>query len=100
MDEVFYEEDVADVFRVPVGRAGTSDYIAWNDEEGNHKIHLANWPSICMEKDFGGMGIPNLQDLNLCLIGSWIKRYIQGEGALWKRVIDAKYNTRNPNILA
>jgi hypothetical protein len=30
MDEVFYEEDVADVFRVPVGRAGTSDYIAWN----------------------------------------------------------------------
>jgi DNA polymerase III psi subunit len=32
----------------------------WNDEEGNHKIHLANWPSVCMKKDFGGMGIPNL----------------------------------------
>jgi hypothetical protein len=45
------------------------------------------------------MGISNLQYLNLCLIGSWIKRYIQGEGALWKKVIDAKYNTRNPNIL-
>jgi hypothetical protein len=23
-----------------------------------------------------------------------------GEGALWKKGIDAKYNTRNPNILA
>jgi hypothetical protein len=53
-----------------------------------------------MKKEFGGMGIPNLQDLNLCLIGSWIKRYIQGEGALWKKVIYAKYNTRNPNILS
>jgi hypothetical protein len=42
----------------------------WNDEEGNHKIHLANWPSVCFKKEFGGMGIPNLQDLNLCLIGS------------------------------
>jgi hypothetical protein len=42
----------------------------WNHEEGNHKIHLANWPSVCMKKEFGGMGIPNLQDLNLCLIGS------------------------------
>jgi hypothetical protein len=31
-----------------------------------------------MKKEFAGMGIPNLQDLNLCLIGSWIKRYIQG----------------------
>jgi hypothetical protein len=38
--------------------------------------------------------------LNLCLIGSWIKRYIQGEGALWRRVIDAKYNTKNLNILS
>jgi hypothetical protein len=32
----------------------------WNDEEGNHKIHLANWPSVCMKKEFAGMGIPNL----------------------------------------
>jgi hypothetical protein len=32
----------------------------WNDEEGNHKIHLANWPSVCFKKEYGGMGIPNL----------------------------------------
>ena len=24
----------------------------WNDEEGNHKLHVANWPSVCMKKDF------------------------------------------------
>jgi hypothetical protein len=71
----------------------------WSDEEGNNKIHLANWPSICMRKEFGGMGIPHLQDLNLCLLGSWIKRYIQGEGTLWRKIIDSKYNTRDPNIL-
>jgi hypothetical protein len=28
----------------------------WNDEEGNHKIHLANWPSICMKKIFWRFG--------------------------------------------
>jgi hypothetical protein len=71
----------------------------WNDEEGNNKIHLANWPSVCMRKEFGGMGILNLQDLNLCLLGSWIKRYIQEEGTLWRKVIDSKYNTTDPNIL-
>jgi hypothetical protein len=54
----------------------------WNDEEGNH---LANLPSICMKKHFGGLGIRNLQDLNICLIGSWVKRYIQSAGALWKK---------------
>jgi hypothetical protein len=30
----------------------------WSDEEGYRKIHLANWPSICMKKEFGGLGIP------------------------------------------
>jgi hypothetical protein len=59
----------------------------WNDEEGHKKIHLANWPSICMKKEYGGLGIPNLQDLNVCLIGSWIRRYINGEGSLWKGVM-------------
>jgi hypothetical protein len=58
-----------------------------NDEEGNCKIHLANWPSVCKKKEFGGMGIPNLQDLNLCLIGTWIKRYIQGKGLSRKELL-------------
>ena len=71
----------------------------WDDTEGNHKIHLANLPSVCMKKMFGGLGIPNLQDMNLCMLGSWIKRYIQGKGSLWRKVVDSKYNTRNPNIL-
>jgi hypothetical protein len=42
----------------------------WNDVDGNKKIHLANWPSICMKKEYGGLGIPNLQDLNICLVDS------------------------------
>jgi hypothetical protein len=70
----------------------------WNDADGNKKIHLANWPSICVKTEYGGLGIPNLQDLNICLVGSWIKRFIQGKGSLWKKIVDAKYNTRNPNI--
>jgi hypothetical protein len=52
-----------------------------------------------MKKEFGGLGIPNPQDLNIYLIGSWIRRYINGEGSLWKKVVDAKYNTKSPNIL-
>jgi hypothetical protein len=33
-----------------------------------HKYHLANWPSVSMRKEQGGMGIPDLRDLNLCLL--------------------------------
>ena len=71
----------------------------WNDFEGHRKIHLANWRLVCMKKEFGGLGIPNLQEINLCLLGSWVKRYIAGEGKMWKLVIERKYSSaRRPNI--
>jgi hypothetical protein len=37
----------------------------WDDYEGHRKLHLANWHLICMKKSFGGLGIPELRDLNL-----------------------------------
>jgi hypothetical protein len=70
----------------------------WSDHEGKHKYHLANWESISMMKEFGGVGVPNLRDLNMCLLGSWVKRYQDGRGKLWKEIVDVKYKTDNPNL--
>ena len=42
----------------------------WNDGDGNSKYHLANWESVAMSNEFGGVGIPNLRDLNIYLLGS------------------------------
>jgi hypothetical protein len=66
----------------------------WNDSRDKHRYHLANWESVSMHKDFGGLGVPNLRDLNICLVGSWIKRYQADGGKLWKEVIDFKYRTK------
>jgi hypothetical protein len=70
----------------------------WNDSEGNHKYHLANWETVSMAKEFGGMGVPSIRDLNVCLLGSWLKRYQRDSGKLWRDVLDFKYNTAPPNI--
>ena len=51
-----------------------------------------------MRKEYGGSGVPNLRDLILCLLGSWLKRFLVDDGRLWKHVIDHKYRTNNPNI--
>jgi hypothetical protein len=62
----------------------------WDDYEGHKKLHLANWYLVCMKKGFGGLEVPNLKDLNLCLLGNWVKRYIRDVGKLWRSVIDKK----------
>jgi hypothetical protein len=64
----------------------------WNHFEGHRKLHSANWGLICRKKEFGGLGIPDLANVNLYLLASWIKRYIQDDGKLWKTMVDYKYN--------
>jgi hypothetical protein len=40
-----------------------------------NKYHLASWGMVSQKIKFGDLGIPNLGDMNLCLLASWIKRY-------------------------
>jgi hypothetical protein len=41
-----------------------------------------------------GGGVPNLKDFNLCLLGSWVKRFIRDEHKLWRRIVEKKYYSR------
>jgi hypothetical protein len=40
-----------------------------DDCVGHRKMHFTNWHVICMKKQYGGLGIPEIRDLNLCLLG-------------------------------
>jgi hypothetical protein len=67
-------------------------HFFYDDLDGSHKYHLANWGLICQEKDFGGMGVQNLRDYNLCLLASWIKRYHLDNDKIWSKIVDSKYD--------
>jgi hypothetical protein len=69
----------------------------WDNYEGHTKLHLANWHMICMEKEYGGLAIPQIRDLNLSLLGFWVRRYVQEEYKLWRSIVDRKY-CRKGNI--
>jgi hypothetical protein len=51
----------------------------WNDFEGHRKLHLANRRLVWKNKEFGALGILDLANLNLYLLGFWIKRYAKDE---------------------
>jgi hypothetical protein len=46
------------------------------------------------------LGIPDLAEMNLCLLASWIKRYHLSEDKLWKQIVENKYNLDNPNLFS
>ena len=74
------------------------DHCLWDNYEGHFKYHLANWGLVSQKKEYGGLGIPNLADLNLCLPASWVKRYHLDGHKLWKQIVDHKYMVNDPNI--
>jgi hypothetical protein len=49
-------------------------HCIWNSSAESHRYHLANWQHVCMKKECGGLGVPNLRELNLSLFGSWVQR--------------------------
>jgi hypothetical protein len=64
-------------------------HCLWNNTSKCHRYHLASWLHVSMKKEFEGLGVSNLRELNLCLLGSWIKRYSVIDGKFWKMLIDA-----------
>jgi hypothetical protein len=73
-------------------------HYLWNSSNESHRYDLASWQHVNMRQEFGGFGVPNLRELNLCLLGSWIRRYSLDQDKIWKDLVDYKYNTFNPNI--
>lgn len=44
----------------------------WNGPPSEtKKYHLVIWDRVCKKKEFGGLGVLNLQDFNQALIGKW-----------------------------
>ena len=60
--------------------------------EGHHKYHLVACVSLTIKKDFGGFGITDIGGMNICILASWVSRYYNVEGKIWKNIIDSKNN--------
>jgi hypothetical protein len=37
-----------------------------------------------------------MMSLNLCILASWVQRYYDVEGRLWRDIIDHRYNNYSP----
>ncbi|GJM85243.1 hypothetical protein PR202_ga01678 [Eleusine coracana subsp. coracana] len=59
-------------------------HCLWNNGVQENNWHLENLESVCMQKEFGGLGIPDLRLLNVFLLNSWVKRYNIDDGKVWK----------------
>lgn len=51
------------------------------------KVAWLKWDVVCKRKEFGGMGIKNLELFNSALLGKWAWRLVVGGESLWVQVV-------------
>ncbi|WMV42466.1 hypothetical protein MTR67_035851 [Solanum verrucosum] len=74
------------LFPIPDGRN-----FLWEGNSETKKFHLVKWDALIGSKQKGDMGVRNLKTQNQYLMMKWLWRFASSELALWKEVIQLKY---------
>jgi len=59
----------------------------WGESGDNRKISWIAWSSICLQKEYGGLGVRQLREFNIALLGKWCWRLLVDRGGFWYRVL-------------
>lgn len=67
------------IYKLPVNIRQSIDRIRkrflWSGTNTNKKYHLVAWDQICLNKNQGGLGILNLEKMNISLLAKWWYRF-------------------------
>jgi hypothetical protein len=81
-------------YRLPIGVRKKYDIIRerllWHEEYGIKRYHMINWEIVCSPKDFGGLGVLNLEVMNKFLLCKWLCR-LANKYVAWKQLLTKKY---------
>lgn len=64
----------------------------WGHDITERKMHLIRWENIQKPKECGGLGLLNLEDMNMACLMKLVWRLRTEEGGLWIEVLKHKYN--------
>jgi len=70
----------------------------WGGIGDEAKFHLVNWNRICTPLQAGGLGIHNFIQFDPALLGKWLWRYGREREALWRLVIEIKFESLKVGI--
>ena len=81
-------------FEVPRGVLKRLDYYRsrffWQCDDQKKKYRLAKWSILCTPKEYGGLGILNLDIQNKCLLSKWLFKLLNKDG-VWQTLLRRKY---------
>ncbi|CAJ2667177.1 unnamed protein product [Trifolium pratense] len=89
-------------FKAPSGIISSIESILikffWGGSEDIRKVSWINWNTICLRKEYGGLGVRQLREFNLALLGKWCWRMLVDREGLWFRVLAGRYGVERERL--
>lgn len=80
------------IFPIPVSITDMIESIIcrflWGTSQEAKRYHLLAWEQVCLSKEWGGLGIIRIREMNNALLTKWIWRL---GNELWRKIIIGKY---------
>jgi hypothetical protein len=74
-----------------------NNQVPWCPYDGHQPLWPARNLVILKKKEYEGLGIPNLREMNMSWLASWIRRCNLDDNKTWKQIIDSKLLYYDPN---
>lgn len=65
--------------------------FVWGETDGVKKMHLINWKRVCSPKQWGGLGLCTVRNINLVSMMKVGWNLISNKDDMWVEVIRSKY---------
>jgi len=62
------------------------------------EISWIGWNSLCLRREYEGLGIRRLREFNIALLGKWCWRLLVDRDGLWRRVLVARYGVADGGL--
>lgn len=63
----------------------------WGGSEDSRKMAWVRWSKLCLPKEWGGLGIRNMEVFNLALLGKWRWKLKVDKECLWGNLLKYLY---------
>ncbi|XP_058742136.1 uncharacterized protein LOC131614590 [Vicia villosa] len=71
----------------------------WNGRDDKKSIHWVGWNTVCKTCEQGGLGVKNMEILNVALLRKWKWRLLTEKEAVWSGIINHRYDNSALKIL-
>jgi hypothetical protein len=65
--------------------------LFWGWSEDHRKTSRIGWKNISLCKEYRGLGVRQIREFNIALLGKWCWRILVDRGGLWYRALAARY---------